>query len=469
MVGPDYEAPEIQAPEAWRTAAPDNAASIANQSWWEVFHDEDLQNLIQVALEENKDLKMALARLDQARAAIGVTDAAFLPSIDYSGGYQRTRSHTGANPGTPRHDRYSLGGTVNWEIDLWGRIRRLSESAEAQYLSVEENKNAVVLALVAETASSYFRLRMLDAQLAITEHTAKTRVDAYKLALAKLEAGTKSEIETFQFEADMLSAQAAISQFKQGIAIQENALSVLLGRNPGEIIRDRSTPTPFLAEIPAGIPAEILLRRPDIRAAGQQIRAANAEIGAAVANYFPTVSLTGALGFINPSLGNLLENHSMGRQGGGTLLGPLFNGGATYFSVKQAEARTKEMLLNYENVVLNAFREVNDSLVTIQNTRERITHLAQQVEVLEKSLTLTKERYKEGIDDSLVVLDADRHLFTAQLELASARTEELTATVQLYKALGGGWQVVNEKGENGPLINGEGKIAQGPGASAENP
>ncbi|MDR2429818.1 MAG: efflux transporter outer membrane subunit [Puniceicoccales bacterium] len=459
-VGPDFETPKIDTPADWRIATP--ATAVANLPWWEVFKDKDLQILIQTGLEENKDIKIALARLEQATAAIHIATAAYLPSVDYSAGAHRSYGTQG--PGTPRPHGFTLGGTVQWELDLWGRLRRLDESASAQYFATEASKNAVVLTLVSEIASGYFRLRLLDAQLALAQQTAQTRRRAYELAHNKFENGVGNLIDTRLFEAEMHSAQASISEFTRAIALQENALSVLLGRNPGAILRQRNahavTPDayPTLPEIPAGIPSGLLQRRPDILAAEQRVRAANAQVGAAIAEYFPRVSLTGALGFINPSLAHLLENNSMGRQGGGTLLGPLFNGGAIHHNVRRTKAATREAVLTYENVALNAFREVNDALATLQSARQRITHLEKQTAALREATEKTRQAYESGTVSFLPVLDADRNLFNAQLLLLDTRTQELDATVKLYKALGGGWSTDG----TAPLVDTSGKAALPP-------
>jgi multidrug efflux system outer membrane protein len=463
-VGPDYKAPEPVVPVDWRVSTASDSETIANTPWWEIFHDEDLKNLIQAALIENKDIKITLARLAQARAAIGVSDAGFFPSVNYSGGAYETRARQ-QGPGSPNFDGFSLGGSIQWEIDLWGRIRRLSESATAQYFVAEENKNAVVLALVSDVATGYFRLCMFDSQLTISEQTAKTRIDAYKLAEQRFNEGISGEIDKLQFESDMLSAQAQIAEFKRLVAVQENALSVLIGKNPDQVIRKRDTlTTKLFPQIPAGIPSELLQRRPDVRAAEQQIRSANAQIGAAVANFFPKISLTGALGFINPSLGNLLEHNSMGRQGGGGLLGPIFNGGEIYYSVKAAEARTQEAVATYEKTVINAFREVNDTLASLQTTRERIDYLERQVATLERVYELARNRYEAGVDDYLPSLDASRNLFTAKLLLEETRASEYDYAVGIYKALGGGWQTSDLK----PLVDGKGEILEGPGSKQPN-
>jgi multidrug efflux system outer membrane protein len=463
-VGPDFEEPRIASPETWRAGLPDDSPSAANLPWWEFFQDEDLRRLVRVGLEQNKDIRTALARMEQARAALGVSDSAFLPAVGYNG----SAYHSDPKVTLSYPHGYALGGSVQWEIDLWGRVRRLHESAQAQYFASVESKNAVVLALVSEIAAGYFNLRMLDEQAAIADQTAKTREAAWKLAKDRLDKEVGNAIDALQFEADMIAAQTSVIGIKNAISLQENALSVLLGGVPGAVARKpaaEAAPAP-LPPIPAGLPASLLLNRPDLRAAVQNVRAANAQIGAAVANYFPKISLTGMLGFVHPQLGHLLESGSKGAQAGGNFLGPIFDGGATYFSVKAAEARTREAVLNYEQTALNAFREVNDALSTLQATRERAALLRREVAVLADALEKTRRAYEAGKVALLPVLDADRNLFSVKLTLAEAQAAEQTTAVRLYKALGGGWR---SKDLDKPLVDSRGQITDGPGQSAAQP
>ena len=454
-VGPDFSPPTVDVPASWRMETLAGAESIANLPWWEVYKDANLQQLVQEGLASNKDLKMALARLDQARAALGGSGAAFLPGVNYSGGAYRSYGRQG--PGTPNPHGFSLAGNVQWEIDLWGRIRRLHESAAAQYAATAEDRNAVVLALVSEIAVGYVRLCSLDAQLVLAEETVKTRQASLDLAQLKLDAQTGNEIDVLRFKAELITARTSITSFKQAIQLQENALGVLVGRSPGPIARGGiPLPAVVLDQIPTGLPSDLLLRRPDIRGAEQRVRAANAQIGAAVANYFPRISLTGALGFINPSLGNLLESDSRGRQGGGSLLGPIFNGGAIYYSVKQAEAATREAVEAYGQAVLNAFREVNDALATLHAARALEKDLTQQVDALAKALEKIRQGTEGGLFSKLPELDADRALFAAQLQLADARTSALVASVRLYQVLGGGWFLDST---DTPIVNSKGEVA----------
>ncbi|MDR1497590.1 MAG: efflux transporter outer membrane subunit [Puniceicoccales bacterium] len=459
-VGPDFKEPPVNSPEKWRVDVPMDAPSAANLPWWEVFKDEDLQRLIRTGLEQNREIRAALARIEQGRAALGVSNAAFLPSVGYNGtalhGDPKTTQLAGPHG-------YMLGGSVQWEVDLWGRVRRLNESARAQYFASNENKNAVVLALVAEIAVGYFNLRMLDAQVAIAEQTAWTREAAWKLAKDRLEKDVGNAIDALQFEADMIAAQTSVVSLKNAIVVQENALSLLLGELPKSVARKAvAESNAALPPIPAGLPSDILLNRPDLRAAVQNVHAANAQIGAAVANYFPKISLTGVLGFVHPQLGHLLEGGNRQSQAGGSLLGPIFDGGTTYYSVKAAEARTREAVLNYEQTALNAFREVNDALSSLRAARERVALLRREAGVLTSALEKTRRAYEAGKVALLPVLDADRNLFSVKLTLAEAQATELTAGVRLYKALGGGWRTNDLKK---PLVASDGQIAGAPNST----
>jgi multidrug efflux system outer membrane protein len=459
-IGPDFKAPEIKAPVAWRVAAPADAPNIANLAWWELFKDEPaLVELIRDGLENNKEIRIAIERMAQSRAALGISQAAFLPSVGYAGTalHSDPKTFTGTGP-----NGYVLGGNVAWELDLWGRVRRMHESASAAYFATAESKNAVVLSLVADIATGYFNLRMLDEQVTISTQTAETREKATRIAQERLDKGIGNAVDARQFEADAISARATIISFKNAAALQENALSFLVGRAPGTIARAARPPAarstaPAALDIPAGLPAELLRNRPDLRVAEQNVRAANAQIGAAIANYFPKVSLTGALGFFSPQLKGLFDKG--GAQGGAGLLGPILDGGATYYSVKGAKARTREAVLAYEQTALNAFREVNDALVTLQFNRERTALLRRQVAALADALEKTDIAYKNGKLALLPVLDADRNLFSAKLALVDARAVELTTAVRLYKALGGGWSPDLKQ----PLINAKGEITAGPG------
>ncbi|MDR3228048.1 MAG: TolC family protein [Puniceicoccales bacterium] len=464
-VGPDFEPPKVESPKTWRDAAPaaaTDAPTIANLPWWEIFKDPALQTLVNEALDKNKDLHIALARLDAARAAAGISNAAYYPSI----GYSATAFHNDPKAGqlTNPHG-YTLGGTINWELDLWGRVRRINETATARYFATAEARNSVVLSIVSGVASAYFNLRALDAKLAIAQRTLETRREVAKLARLKLEKDVGNEIDPLQFEAEMLSAQADVLEFRRAIAELENAISVLLGRTPGPIKRAAVADNiaAILPKIPAGVPSEILHRRPDLRAAEFELKAANAQIGAAVAGYFPKITLTGILAFVNPQLKGLVDHNSKYTQGGGSLLGPLFDAGATYYSVEGAKASTREALLAYEKAVLTAFQEVNDSLTSLQISRERIGHLQTLVSHREKVLSKLNEAEQNGTLSKFPVLDADRYLYAAQLALVDAKTADQLYAVRLYKALGGGWRSADLKK---PLIDNRGKPSDCPSKNA---
>ncbi|MDR0534889.1 MAG: efflux transporter outer membrane subunit [Puniceicoccales bacterium] len=467
-VGPDYARPEVQeTPENWRSAAPVDAPTIANTAWWEIHKTEpELVALIHAGLENNKEIKMAVERLAQARASLGGAGAAYLPTVSYNGAAFRGDPRTFS---ASYQNGFTAAGAINWELDLWGRIRRLNESAAASYFATAENKNAVVLALVADIATGYFNLRTLDKQVAISEQTASTREEALKIAKARLKEGIGNAIDALQVEADALSARTSVVNFKEAVTLQENALCLLLGRAPGPILRAKDTrpkdiwqsfPASARQVVPAGLPADLLRNRPDLRAAERNVCAANAQIGAAIANYFPKVSLTGTLGFFSPQLKGLFDH--AGTQGGGSLLGPLFDGFATYHTVKGAEARTREAVLAFQQTALNAFRETDNALSTLHTSRERLGLLQKQVAALDEALKKIRASYDAGKIALLPVLDADRTLFSAKLALVSAQNEEQAAFVNLYKSLGGGWRTADLKL---PVINANGGLSEPPPAT----
>jgi multidrug efflux system outer membrane protein len=491
-VGPDFEQPKVTAPDQWQVAAPvpANAADIANLPWWEVFKDADLQTLVRDALTGNPDIRAALARLEAARAAAGISNAQYFPSLSYNASAFRydkknvtvVAGSDGRAANVVTSNAFALGGAVNWEFDLWGRVRRLNEAATARYFAEAENKNAVVLALVAGVAEAWFNLRSFDEKIRIAEETYASRKESARLARLKFDNGVASEIDPLQFEAEALQAQADLRSFKQAASALENAISILVGKTPGPITRkpvDKNAP-PALADIPAGVPSDILLRRPDLRAAEHSLRAVNAQIGAAVASFFPRITLTGVLNFAAPQLKGLVDRDTKYTSGGGSILGPLFDAGATYYAVKEAKALTQAALAQYEKAALTAFAEVNDVLVAQQTARERVGDLSKIVEQRRKILDKVSQAEEGGVFSKFAVLDADRALYGAQLALVEARSADQLSVVRLYKALGGGWNVVvksdkkdadkgdADKANYKPLVDNTGTIAEGPGKGAKN-
>jgi multidrug efflux system outer membrane protein len=442
-VGPDYVRPEVEQPQDFRFAergAGDAAASIG---WWRQFGDPVLEQLIAEALQNNRDLRIAAARVEEFSGRLAATRSQFFPQIGYGAGASRDRaSERLATPitGLPNpQTTYLAGLNASWEIDLWGRIRRLSEAAQADLLATEEARQGVALTLIASVASGYVTLRDLDKQLAISQSTAKSRGEALRLFELRFGGGVVSQVEVAQIRSEYQAAVATIPSVERSIAQTENALSILLGRNPGPIPRGRAMDDLALPAVPAGLPSELLARRPDILQAEQNLVAANARIGAARALYFPAISLTGLFGSASAELSNLFSGPAQTWSFAGSLAGPLFTGGAISGTVAQANAQQKQFLAAYEQTIQNAFREVDDALIDQRKSRERLAAQAAQVAALLDYARLARMRYEGGYTSYLEVLDAERSLFSAELGHAQTQADLFNAIVNVYKALGGGW------------------------------
>jgi outer membrane protein, multidrug efflux system len=443
MVGPDYVRPTVDTPATFRFEERE-ARDLANTAWWEQFEDPVLNDLINVAIAENKDLRIAAARVDEFIGRFGTTRSQLFPQIGYSAAASRDRASE--RLGTPLPSGVSNPQTTlealltaSWEIDLWGRIRRLSEAAQADLLANEEARRGVILSLVAAVASSYVNLRDLDKQLDITSRTVKTRQEALDLFELRFKGGVVSQLELAQVRSEYEAALAEIPQLERAMAQTENAISILLGRNPGPILRGRSVDQLAAPQVPAGLPSDLLERRPDIRQAEQNLVAANARIGAARALYFPTISLTGLLGFASEELSNLFERPARTWSFAGTLIGPIFTAGGIEGTVLQAEAQRDQLLPAYERAIQTAFREVDDALVDNRKSRERLAVQERQVAALADYARLARVRYEGGYTSYLEVVDAERSLFNAQLAHAQTQGEVFNALVNIYKAMGGGW------------------------------
>lgn len=441
-MGPDYERPKMDVAETFRMAeAPPDAPSIANLAWWELLRDEPLQRLVRIALEENKDLQRAVAVVDefQARALLAKSD--FLPGASVSGNAPSFGRKTIFRfPGFANPFNYYLQGNLAWELDLWGRVRRSNEAARADLLSKEENRRAVVLQLVSGVAESYFNLLQFDAQLDIARRTLQSWEESVRIAQARLKQGMTSRLDTDQFEAERANAAARAAELERQMVQAENQLSVLLGRKPFSIPRGRALTDQVMPPVvPAGLPSELLQRRPDLLQAEQQLAAATARIGAAKADRFPKISLTGLLGAASPQLSKLFTDPASFAVAGVGLATPLLNGQVLGFQQEAVEAQARQAVAEYEQTVLTAFREVEDSLVAVRTVRVQSDAQQQQVTALQSALKLAELRYKGGLANYLDVLVARRNLFEAELALTGTRRLHLVSVVQLYKALGGGW------------------------------
>lgn len=446
-LGRDYKRPAIETPSTYRFgSAGTSTASVADLQWFELFRDDTLTQLVKTALQENFELRIAAERVLQARAAYGITRAGQWPSVDVSAGVTAARaSQEGASRGIPAgvdtDVSYTQAGfSLGWELDVWGRLRRLSEAARAQYLATEEARRGVVTTLVADVSDTYLALRALDLELEIAKRTRDVANDSLRLTEARRASGVASALDVRQAEQLLFTATGQIASIEREIAQAENALSLLLGHVPGDVPRGR--PLEALQAppaVPAGLPSALLERRPDIRRAEQELVAANAQIGAAKAEYFPRISLTGFLGGQSRALTDLLSAPARVATASLGATAPVFNAGRTRGNVKLAEAIHREAIVNYQRVIYTAFRDVSDGLAAYTKTNEQRTQQERLVEALTASSQLATQRYQGGLDSYLPVLDAQRNLFQGELELARLRQQELASVVQLYRALGGGW------------------------------
>ena len=448
-VGPNYKRPVVQLPEAYRAAAPTGALaadqpSLGDQKWWEVFQDEQLQELIRTALRQNFDVRIAAARVAEARAQLGITRADQFPQVDGSALADRERVSASPVPlPSQAFDRnvFQVAGSTRWEVDFWGKFRRATEAARATLAATEWGRRAVVTSLVAQVAEAYFALRAIDLNLDISRQTLASRQESLRLTQVRAAGGVASELDVRQAEQLVFGASAVIVDLERQAEQQENLISILQGNNPGAVPRGRTlTDQPLIPQVPTGLPSALLERRPDIVEAEQTLVAANANIGVVRANFFPEVSLTGSGGFQSAALSSLLTGPAAFFTVGATLLQPVFTAGRTRSQVELAEARRDEVLLAYQQTILESLRDVSDALIAYRRNRE----FRDQQQLLTRSagdaLRLTTVRYQGGASNYLEVLDADTRLFAAQLVLAQAQLNELLAIVQIYRALGGGWE-----------------------------
>jgi len=452
VVGPNYKRPAIAVPASFRAPDPlptSQAVAIADLKWFEVFKDEKLQELIRSALERNYDLRDAVARVEEARASLGITRSNQFPTFGAGGSVDINRlSRDGATPIPaallPSQNR-NFGSAalqlLSFEVDIWGRLRRATEAARANLLSAQEYRQAVVTTLVSDVATAYLTLRELDYTLDISQRTLQTRQESLALTKSRQTGGVSTLLDLRQAEQLVYTAAQTIPGIEQQIEQKENQISLLLGENPGSVPRGKSfTEQGFPPEVPAGLPSALLERRPDIRAAEQDLIAANAEIGVARAAYFPQLSLSGALGGTSTQLSSLFSGPHSTWSLVPQVTQPIFTAGRIKSNVRLTQAERDRALIRYEKTIQTAFTEVSDALIAHQRVRESREKQEALVGALEDRLRLAYLRYRGGVDTQLNALDADRDLFQAQLNLAGIRLEEILTVVQLYKALGGGWQ-----------------------------
>jgi multidrug efflux system outer membrane protein len=449
-VGPDYVKPAIDAPKTFVYESK-QAADTANTAWWKQFDDPVLDGYIAEALANNQNVKVAAANVEQAAGVLTQTRSGLFPQVGYDGTAGRARStEAGSTPELARlipnpQSSYQALLSVSWEVDLWGRIQRLSESARAELLATDEARRGVVLSLVASVASNYLTLRGLDEQLVIARRTLGAYGESVRLYKLQFEYGQVSQMQVAQVESQYETAAVQIPYLESQIAQTENALCVLLGRNPGPIARGRSVYDLVLPKVPAGVPSQLLTRRPDLLQAEDSLIAANAQIGAARALYFPSISLTGALGSSSAALNNLFTGPARVWSYAGSLVGPIFTFGAVSGQVAQAEAAQRAALFSYRYSIQNAFAEVENSLVANQKLIEQQVAQERLVAALRSYARLSVLQFNGGYTSYTTVLQAEQSLFPAELQLAALRASVFSSSVGIYKAMGGGWVVEADK------------------------
>jgi len=450
-LGPDFQRPALTTPTTFREIPVAEAATFADMAWWDVFDDPRLEELISIALIENRNLKVAAERVEEARARYGFARSYLWPSVSAGANGGRLRTSEGSLTHTPAEDTpgasrdselsiYNASADVSWEIDLFGRIRRTTEAEQALFLGTQEAQRGVVLTLVADVARAYFELGDFDRRLAVSRRTLESRTEYVALAKDRFEGGITPEIDFRQAEAEFHRVESIVAELTRLVALKENELSVLLGRNPGDVLRGRPVEEQKLPDaVPAGLPSDLLERRPDIREAEQTLAATTANIGAAKALLFPRIALTGSYGVASTDFDDLFKSSSKSWNVIGNLVQPIFEGGRNRRRVEITESQQRQALYAYESTVLDAFRETDDALMTYRTAGEQRKAQRDRVLAEQKVVELAALRYRGGVSDYLEVLDAQRSLFDAELEEAQTIGSHLTALVRLYKALGGGW------------------------------
>lgn len=444
-IGPDYQQPHIDPPKQWRFAD-QNARETTNLKWWEQLGDPVLNALVERGIKNNLDLKAAVARVDQFMGLYGSTRSALFPQIQGFGDFQHRRGTEnlialpdGLSPDRTPKNWARLGVDMNWELDVWGALRRANEAAFADMLNQEFVQRGVILTVASDIAQAYIQLRVQDRNLEITKQVVATLEDQLRIEQARFREGYTSELEVSQVQSEYQRRQALIPVAEESIAQTEHAIKVLLGENPGPVNRGLALDELRLPVAPAGLPSDLLARRPDIQAAEQMLISANARIGVARGQYFPQISLTGGVGQFTSASANLFTPGSNFWYIGTKVLGPIFTAGRIAGQVQASEAQQREMLANYQKAIVSAFREFEDALVASQKTKEQRDKQALRVSAVDNYYRLSKLRYDEGLVDYITVLDSLRQLYEAQIDLLQAESSTFTASVQLYRSMGGGW------------------------------
>lgn len=445
-VGPNYHRPAVSLPDQFRGAQPGvSGTSIADVKFADLFHDETLTALLNKSLQNNFDVRASAERILEARAQVGITRANQLPMVDANASFTASKSSAlGAfpfPPGVPLSASYTqAGASLSWEMDIWGRYRRLTEAARAQYAASEEVRHGVIVSLIGDVMTSYFTLLEQDLELEIADHTRDVAMDNLRLVNLRHERGAVTALDVHQAEQLLYTATSQIEAVKRNIGETEDALSLLLAEAPHDVVRDRKLDQVTIpAELPAGLPSSLIARRPDILEQEDALKAANAQIGAARALYFPNFSLSASAGGQSRELLMLVSHPAAVLSVAPAALQPIFHGGQIKNTVRLSEAQEREALINYQKTIFGALREVSDALISHDRLRLQRAEEEKLVTALSESVRLSNLRYKGGLDSYLQVLDAERNLFSGQLVLSQLRLEEILSIVNLYRALGGGW------------------------------
>lgn len=452
-IGPDYQKPDIDTPKQWRFAQAE-ARDLGNTQWWGQLGDPALNRLVDKALLGNLDLKIAVANVEKFVGLYGTTRSNLFPQISGYGQYDRRQSSgqlLNLPGGSGREfDLARLGAQMSWELDIWGALRRANEASMAELLAQEAVQKAVILTVVSDVAQAYVDLRTLDRKLEITKNVVETLKEDLRIRKIRFKEGYTSELEVSQAQSELDRRAAFIPLYEQQIAQTEHALSVLLGKNPGAIERGQTLDELKLPAVPAGLPSDLLIRRPDIASAEQLLIAANARIGVARGQYFPKIQLTGDVGQMGTQMGTLFTPGANFWTVGSAMLTPIFTAGKIAGQVQAAEATQKAALANYQKSIISAFREFEDALVSSAKTKEQREKQASRVAAVANYFDLSRLRYDEGYTDYITVLDSIRQLFDAQIDLVGAQNANLVAGIDLYRAMGGGWIVQSEEKANVP-------------------
>ncbi len=444
-VGPDFKEPVVATPESYRTQVMPSDA-VTDLKWWALFDDPLLYDLVTIALENNRDLKIAVSRIEQARATVGFTRADQYPRLDGDAG-ARIGNVNGGSRSPDTQSTVYLSAPLNWEIDFWGKFKRATEAARADLMASEYGLKAVQLALISDVVTTYYQLLDFHRRLAISESTLASRIESLTIIQQRFDKGIISELDVNQAQIQKEIAAGAIPLYQRSIAKTENGLAILLGRLPETVRIKKNLGGTAPPDIPVGLPSDILVRRPDILQASYLLKAQTERIGVAEALRFPAISLTGTLGVASTDLGAITTEGGVWSIGG-RLLGPIVDFGKNKQRVVVEEQKTQQALYQYENTVLIAFREVDDALVEIATYRNELAAVDRQQKAAKNANGLSKERYDKGVSSYLEVLDTERTLFSSELQQSDLQQQYRNAYVNLYKSLGGGWVSQDERDED---------------------